>query len=118
MEEGRLLRAKSKKKTRNRKFTMSDSEVMTILIPFHQSHYRYLKAFYINYIKQERTPDSPKTVSYRRFVELLQIEHTRQRSFNNFINNMIAAVIAYNFLPRKTALNLRIIDLMKSTMIA
>jgi hypothetical protein len=44
-----------------------------------------------------------------------QIEHTRHRSFNNFINNMIAALIAHNFLPKKPALNLEIIDLMKST---
>ncbi|MDR0545105.1 MAG: transposase [Odoribacteraceae bacterium] len=154
-EEGHLLKSSSKKKTRNRKFTMSDSEVMTILILFHLSHYRELKAFYINHIKRERTADFPKTVSYNRFVELqqkvivnmknslmhlsdkiylrkrvlietvndefknvCQIEHTRHRSFNNFINNMIAALIAYNFLPKKPALNLEIIDLMKSTMIA
>jgi hypothetical protein len=32
---------------------------------------------------------------------ICQIEHTRYRCFNNFINNMIAAFIAYNFLSKK-----------------
>jgi len=33
--------------TRGRKATLSMSEVMTIIIWFHQSHYRDFKAFYI-----------------------------------------------------------------------
>ena len=34
------------KKRRNRKFTMSNSEIMTILILFHSSSFRNLKHFY------------------------------------------------------------------------
>ena len=30
-----------------------------------------------------------------------QIEHTRHRCFENFIANMISALIAYNFQPKK-----------------
>jgi hypothetical protein len=70
--EGRLLISKPTKKTRKRAFTMSDSEVITIMIMFHQSHFRDFKAFYINHIQLYCKQDFPHTVSYNRFVELQQ----------------------------------------------
>lgn len=70
--EGHLVARDTYKKKRKRAFTMSDSEVITIMIMFHQSHYRDLKAFYINYIQQHCLGDFPRTVSYNRFVELQQ----------------------------------------------
>jgi hypothetical protein len=70
--EGHHLQKDTSKKTRKRAFTMSDSEVITIMVMFHQSRYRDLKAFYINYIQQYRYRDFPHTVSYNRFVELQQ----------------------------------------------
>ena len=57
-------------KQRNRKSTLSDSEVMTILILFHSGHYRDLKHYYINHIKKQMKGEFPQTVSYNRFVEL------------------------------------------------
>ena len=57
-------------KQRNRKSTLSDSEVMTILILFHSGHYRDLKHYYINHVKKHMKSEFPKTVSYNRFVEL------------------------------------------------
>ncbi|GHV48495.1 hypothetical protein FACS1894181_04370 [Bacteroidia bacterium] len=42
---------------------------------------------------------------------ICQVEHTRHRSFENFIGNMVAALVAYNFLPKKPSLNLDIIDM-------
>ena len=38
------------KKRRNRKVKILDREVVSILIQFHLSRYRYLKAFYLQYI--------------------------------------------------------------------
>jgi hypothetical protein len=35
------------------------------------------------------------------------IEHTRHRSFQNFINNLISGLIAYSFLPSKPSINFR-----------
>ncbi|GHV48060.1 hypothetical protein FACS1894181_02890 [Bacteroidia bacterium] len=32
--------------------------------------------------------------------KICQAEHTRHRSFENFIGNMVAALVAYNFLPK------------------
>lgn len=39
-----------------------------------------------------------------------QIEHTRHRSFDNFITNLISGLIAYSFLEKKPSINLDIID--------
>ena len=49
---------------------MSPSEIMTILIHFHQSHYRTFKAYYTEYVLMRRQPEFPGLVSYNRFVEL------------------------------------------------
>ena len=70
--QGHILRKDTSKKTRKRSFRMSDSEVITIMVMFHQSHFRDLKAFYINYIQRHCQRDFPQTVSYNRFVELQQ----------------------------------------------
>ena len=35
-----------------------------------------------------------------------QIEHSRHRSFDNFIGNMISALVAYSFLPKKPSINI------------
>lgn len=58
------------KKIRKRKSTMSDSEVMTILVLFHLKSYRNLKQFYINYVCKHMRDLFPDCVSYNRFVEL------------------------------------------------
>jgi transposase len=44
---------------------------MTILIHFHQSHYRDFKAFYIGHVLAHLRPDFPRLVSYSRFVSLI-----------------------------------------------
>ncbi len=35
---------------------------------------------------------------------ICQVEHSRHRSFGNFITNMIAGLIAYSFFPKKPAI--------------
>ena len=40
----------TKKKKRNRSFTLSASEVMTIMVLFHLSGYKDIKHFYIFYV--------------------------------------------------------------------
>jgi len=70
--EGHVLKKETDKNTRNRKFKLSDSEVITIMILFHQKSYRNLKHFYINYIQKHMVSEFPQTVSYNRFVELQQ----------------------------------------------
>jgi hypothetical protein len=41
---------------------------------------------------------------------ICQIEHTRHRSFTNFITNLIAGLLAYSFLPEKPAIKVELID--------
>jgi len=41
---------------------------------------------------------------------ICQIEHTRHRSFANFITNLIAGLLAYSFLPKKPAIKVDIED--------
>ena len=60
------------KPKREREFTMSPSEVMTILILFHCSGFRNLKAFYTGYVPFVLGKEFPNRVSYNRFVELEQ----------------------------------------------
>lgn len=65
-----LLSEEHPKHKRQRQFTMSPSEVMTLLIMFHHSHFRTFKHYYENYIP--RGKEFPNRVSYNRFVELTQ----------------------------------------------
>jgi hypothetical protein len=69
-KEGHLLSKGGSEKLRNRKFKLSDSEVITIMIMFHLMNYRDLKHFYINYVQKHLKSEFPQTVSYNRFVEL------------------------------------------------
>ncbi len=50
---------------------LSLSAVMTILIHFHQSHYRDFKAYYTQHVCEHMRSEFPTLVSYTRFVELI-----------------------------------------------
>jgi hypothetical protein len=50
---------------------LSESEIMTILIHFHQSHYRTFKAYYIEYVAVHLRGEFPRLVSYPRFVSVM-----------------------------------------------
>lgn len=56
-------------KRRNRARSLALSEVMTILILFHQSGYRNLKQFYLEFVCRYLRAEFPGLVSYNRFVE-------------------------------------------------
>lgn len=58
---------------RGSKPTLSLSEVMTITIHFHQSHYRTFKAYYIEHVLNHLRAEFPRLVSYSRFVELMAL---------------------------------------------
>ena len=59
----------SGKRHRNRPGRMSDSEIMTILVLFHTSHFRDLKSFYLGSLSQHMRREFPHVISYNRFVE-------------------------------------------------
>lgn len=51
--------------------SLSLSEVMTLLIHFHQSHYRTFKAYYTQHVLKHLRAEFPGLVSYTRFVDLI-----------------------------------------------
>jgi len=67
--ERKLIQAGSKK--RRRAGQLSVSEIMTIMIYFHQSHYRDFKTYYTDHVCQHLSREFPQLVSYERFVILM-----------------------------------------------
>jgi hypothetical protein len=65
----RLLSAGTRQ--RRRAGELYTSEIMTILIHFHQSHYRTFKAYYTQYVQKHLRREFPALVSYGRFVQLM-----------------------------------------------
>ena len=61
----------SGQRQRLRPTQMYPSEIMTIVILFHQSHYRTFKAYYIEHVQCHLRSEFPTLVSYSRFVELM-----------------------------------------------
>ena len=49
---------------------------------------------------------------------ICQIEHTRHRSFENFISNLIAGLVAYSYLQKKPSLKTDIVDQDRLNLIA
>ena len=82
----------SKKRKYHRDGMMSDSEVMTILILFHDSVI-LRKHSIIETINDE-------------LKNMTQVEHSRHRSFHNFVNNLMSGLAAYCFFPKKPMLRL------------
>ncbi len=67
--ERKLLEDGSRKRQRAGRLRVS--EIMTIIIYFHQSQYRNFKAYYIQHVCQHLHAEFPKLVSYERFVILM-----------------------------------------------
>lgn len=67
--EKHLLESGHIQRRRARSLTMS--EVMTILIHFHQSHYRNFKAYYCEHVLPHLRSEFPGLVSYTRFVDFI-----------------------------------------------
>jgi len=67
--ERKILSSGVRTRKRDRSLTMS--EIMTLLILFHQSHYRNFKAYYLEYVLVHLRGEFPGLVSYTRFVDYL-----------------------------------------------
>jgi hypothetical protein len=61
----------SQKKKRGKPCSMALSEIMTIVIMFHLSHYKTFKDFYLNSVCENYRSAFPSLVSYNRFIELM-----------------------------------------------
>ena len=58
-------------KRRRRTSALYPSEIMTILIHFHQTRHRDFKTYYTQYVHQYLHSEFPHLVTYQRFVELM-----------------------------------------------
>ncbi len=58
-------------KQRRRRGNLHPSEIMTILIHFHQMRFRDFKTYYTGYVQEHLRGEFPQLVSYNRFVELI-----------------------------------------------
>ena len=67
--EQHLLQSGAIQRRRDRSLAMS--EVMTIMIHFHQSHYRNFKAYYCEHVLLHLKDEFPGLVSYTRFVDFI-----------------------------------------------
>lgn len=56
---------------RQRSGELCNSEVMTLLIHFHQSQYRTFKAYYTRYVQVHLRAEFPQLVGYARMVQLM-----------------------------------------------
>nr|WP_277988774.1 transposase [Chroococcus sp. FPU101] len=56
-------------KSRRRTKSLSLSEIMTILITFHQNHYRNFKHYYLDHVCVYWREAFPRLPSYQRFIE-------------------------------------------------
>jgi hypothetical protein len=65
----RLLHAGQRQRTRQT--TLALSEILTLLVYFHWSHYRTFKHYYTEYVAVHLHSYFPQLVSYQRFIELL-----------------------------------------------
>jgi hypothetical protein len=65
----KMLMSGEMQRTRERNMTIS--EMMIILISFHQSSYRNFKAFYCEQVMQDWRNEFPSLLSYNRFVQLM-----------------------------------------------
>lgn len=57
------------RKTRQRNLTMHHSEILTILVYFHQERHRDFKTYYCHHVKHTLHNEFPTAPSYNRFVE-------------------------------------------------
>ena len=78
------------KRKYHRNSTMSNTEVMLIIILFHDSGYRCFI---------ETVNDELKNIA--------QVEHSRHRCFDNFIVNLLGAIAAYCLFPKKPCINVQ-----------
>ena len=116
--EAKLLEDGSKK--RRRAGRLSISEIMTIMIYFHQS--QFITKLKKN-MKNRLLPLIDKLLLRKRAIiesvvdqlkNISQIEHTRHRSLTNCFINIIAGLIAYYHQPTKPSLNLFPSDLLSA----
>ena len=106
------------KRNYHRNSTMSKTEVMLIMILFHDSGYRYFKHFtkLKSNMKGALMSVSDRLLLRKRAIietvndelkNIAQVEHSGYRCFDNFIVNLLGAIAAYCLFPKKPCINVQ-----------
>ena len=85
----------SGQKHRQRARSLTISEIMTILIAFHQSHYRDFKAYYNEHVLKNWHAEFPGLVSYTRFVEYISFS---TGAIDGLSTDLLSGAVAVEFL--------------------
>lgn len=83
------------KRRRNRRRSLSLSEVMTILIRFHSSGFRTFKDFYIKHVSVYMRAEFPGLISYNRFIEFVPSAFA---AIGSYVQNCLSQSTAVNFI--------------------
>lgn len=70
IKEFKRVQVSGEKQYRNRPLSMSDSEILTILICFHLGAHQTFKHYYQQIVQDHWVDLFPKSLSYNRFVEV------------------------------------------------
>ena len=102
--EARLLtQGTQSSRYRGPKAGLAESEIMTILVLYHSSHFKNFKTFYEGVVLALLRPAFPKAPCYARFVALTghvsSLRLPKHRSVFNAFTHIIAAVVAYQINP-------------------
>lgn len=71
---------------------MSVSEIMTIIIMFHQSGFRNFKGFYTDYVSVHLRSEFPRLVSYNRLIQLLPRTMVPLVAFLNSLRGRVSGI--------------------------
>jgi Transposase DDE domain len=101
-----LLASTAKKRNRPSRFSLS--EIMTILVLFHDPHYRTFKHFYLRQVREHWQAEFPALPSYSRFVELIPTVLLPLRAYRQTRQRTCTGIQFIDSLPIRVCHNRRI----------
>jgi hypothetical protein len=93
---------------RNRAHRMSYSEMITLLVSYHQSGFRTFKWFYQKHVQRYWQSEFPKLLSYNRFIELVPTIIVPLTTFMNSRCGTSQGLAFIDSTPLKVCKNIRI----------
>nr|WP_263363717.1 hypothetical protein [Candidatus Enterovibrio escacola] len=100
---------------RNKPSRFSVSEVMTIVIAFHQSGYRDFKTYYIHFVCRYFTHEFPKLVSYTRMLEFMLGILVPLYSYLTHRHGLLSLIRpSYRFVTTYAFLDIRFLKVLRS----
>lgn len=108
MPEWRKNQLTQGEKKRNRPHRMSYSEIITILVYYHQSGFRTFKWFYQKHVQRYWQSEFPKLLIYKRFIEVIPEVLGALTAFMNSRRGVSAGIAFIDSTPLCVCKNIRI----------